>query len=53
MALIAVALDGETAREARRVGFEKRLRAIAQGPDGALWIAEDGKGANLFKLTAR
>lgn len=52
-ALIAVALDGETAREAGRYTFDKRLRAIAQGPDGALWIAEDGKGGRLLKLTAR
>lgn len=52
-ALVAVGIDGETARETARYGFEKRLRAIAQGPDGALWIAEDGKGARLLKLTAR
>lgn len=52
-ALIAVALDGENAREAARYGFDKRLRAIAQGPDGAVWIAEDGKGARLLRLTAR
>ena len=52
-ALIAVALDGETARETGRYTFDKRLRAIAQGPDGALWIAEDGKGGRLLKLTAR
>lgn len=52
-ALVDVALEGDSAREAKRYGFEKRLRAIAQGPDGAIWIAEDGKGANLIKLTPR
>jgi glucose/arabinose dehydrogenase len=52
-ALIDVALDGENAREAERYGFERRLRAIAQGPDGAVYIAEDGKGAALFRLTPR
>ena len=52
-ALIDVTLDGESAAETARYDFENRLRAIAQGPDGALWIAEDGKGARLFKLTAR
>lgn len=52
-ALVTVAFDGEAAREASRYGFEKRLRAIAQGPDGAVWIAEDGKGAKLFKLMPR
>jgi glucose/arabinose dehydrogenase len=30
-----------------------RLRSIAQGPDGAIWIAEDGKDGKLLKLTAR
>mgnify|MGYP005854810523 CR=1 FL=1 len=52
-ALIDVAITGENAREVARHGFENRLRAIAQGPDGAIWIAEDGKGAKLVKLTAR
>lgn len=52
-ALVEVAIDGETAREVTRYGFESRLRSIAQGPDGAIWIAEDGKGAKLMKLTAR
>lgn len=52
-ALVDVAIEGESAREVARYGFEKRLRAIAQGPDGALYIAEDGKGARLLKLTPR
>jgi glucose/arabinose dehydrogenase len=52
-ALVDVALDGESAREVTRWGFEKRLRSLAQGPDGAIWVAEDGKGARLLKLTAR
>lgn len=52
-ALVAVTIEGESARETARWGFEKRLRSIAQGPDGAIWIAEDGKGARLFKLTPR
>ena len=52
-ALVAVAIDGESAREVARFPFAKRLRAIAQGPDGALWVAEDGKGARLLKLTTK
>ncbi len=53
MALVDVALDGESAREVTRYTFDKRLRSLAQGPDGAIWVAEDGKGARLLKLTAR
>lgn len=52
-AVIDVAIDGESATEVARHDFDKRMRAIAQGPDGSVWVAEDGKGARLFKLTAR
>lgn len=52
-AIVDVAIEGETAREVARHEFDKRLRSIAQGPDGAVWVAEDGKGAKLLKLTAR
>ncbi|MBA4046504.1 MAG: dehydrogenase [Erythrobacter sp.] len=52
-ALVDVVIDGDSAREVTRHEFDNRLRAMAQGPDGALWIAEDGKGAKLMKLTPR
>jgi glucose/arabinose dehydrogenase len=52
-AIIDVAIEGESAREMGRYEFDRRLRSIAQGPDGALWVAQDGKGAKLLKLTAR
>ncbi len=52
-AIVDVVIEGESAREATRFEFDNRLRSIAQGPDGAIWIAEDGKGAKLLKLTAR
>ena len=52
-AIVDVAIDGDSAREVTRYEFDKRLRALAQGPDGALWVAEDGKGGRLLKLTAK
>lgn len=52
-AIVDVAIEGDKAREVARYEFDQRLRAIAQGPDGALWIAEDGKDAKLLKLTGR
>jgi aldose sugar dehydrogenase len=55
-ALVRVAFDGGSAREVARYEMPARLRSIAQGPDGAIWIAEDGKGGTggrLLKLTAR
>lgn len=51
-ALVRVAIDGDTASEAARYEFDARLRSVEQGPDGAIWVAEDGKGGRLLKLTA-
>lgn len=54
-ALVRVAFEGETAREVARHPMEHRIRDIAQGPDGAVWLLEDGREAGagrLLKLTA-
>jgi glucose/arabinose dehydrogenase len=29
----------------------KRMRAVAQGSDGAVWMLEDKKGGRLLRLT--
>lgn len=50
-AIIRVSFDGEKARETARYPMGKRLRSLTEGPDGAIWVAEDGKGARLLKLT--
>ncbi len=49
--LVRVEIEGESAREVARYDFENRLRSIEQGPDGAIWIAEDGAGGRILKLT--
>ena len=51
--LVRVAFDGDTAREAERFGMGKRMRGIAQGPAGALWLLEDGNDGRLLKLTPK
>ena len=51
--LVRVAIDGSTAREIERIDLGHRIREIEQGPDGAVWIAEDGKGGRLRKLVAK
>ena len=50
-ALIRVAIDGETAREVARYDMDNRIRSVVEGPDGALWVLEDGETGRLLKLT--
>ncbi len=55
--LVRVEFDGESAREAQRFDMGRRIRAVEQGPDGAIWLLEGGRpgrGGNgyLLKLTA-
>lgn len=52
--LVRVAIDGESAREVARHPMPNRIRSIAEGPDGAIWLLEDGRftdSARLLKLT--
>jgi glucose/arabinose dehydrogenase len=51
--LVRVAFDGDTAHEAERFDMGKRIREVEQGPDGALWLLEDGNNARLLKLTPK
>lgn len=54
LGLVRVEFDGEAAEEAERFNLERRVREVEQGPDGAIWLLEDGKrGGNgtLLKLT--
>lgn len=50
-ALVRVEVDGESAREAARYDMGERIREVEQGPDGAVWLLEDGGGGRLLKLT--
>ena len=48
--LVRIEFNGETAREAERLDMHRRIREVEQGPDGAIWLLEDGRG-RLLKLT--
>jgi glucose/arabinose dehydrogenase len=49
--LVRVAIDAQGhAREAARYAMGERIRAIAQGPAGDVWLLEDGKGGRLLRL---
>ena len=50
-ALILVDLKGDAAEEAERFEWGARIRAVEQGPEGALFDREDGDGGGLLKLT--
>jgi len=50
-ALIRVDIDGARATKADQWDMGKRIRAVDQGPDGAVYLLEDGPGARLLRLT--
>jgi glucose/arabinose dehydrogenase len=54
MSLVRIEFQGETAREAERFDMQRRIREVEQGPDGAIWLLEDGTREGkgwLLKLT--
>ena len=51
--LVRIEFDGENAREAERFEMGQRIREVEQGPEGAIWLLEDGVGGRLLKLTAK
>lgn len=52
-ALVRVELSDESAREVARYDMGERIRAVTQGPDGALWLLEDGGNGDLLRLVPR
>jgi predicted MFS family arabinose efflux permease len=39
--------------EAERWDMGARIRDVAVGPDGAVWVIEDGRGGKLLRITPR
>lgn len=53
-ALIRVKIDGDHAGKAAQWDMGERIREVEQGPDGALWLLEDGRdggSGRLLRLT--
>jgi glucose/arabinose dehydrogenase len=53
-ALIRIEVNGATARKADQWDMGTRIRDVVEGPDGALYLLEDGErgsGGKLLKLT--
>jgi glucose/arabinose dehydrogenase len=50
--LIRVTFDGDTARKADEWDMPRaRIRFVGEGPDGAIYLLEDGAGGRLLRLT--
>ncbi|QPC99499.1 PQQ-dependent sugar dehydrogenase [Qipengyuania soli] len=49
-AIVRVRIDGESAREVTRYPMDNRVRSVIEGPDGALWVLEDGSDGRLLEL---
>ena len=52
-ALIRIDLDGEQANKGDQWDMGARIREVEQGPDGAIWVLEDGPKGRLLELTPR
>ena len=51
--LVRIEFEGLEAREAQRFNMRARIRSVNQGPDGAIWLLQDGDdGGRLLRLTA-
>lgn len=50
-ALIRVTFRGDTAQKADRWDMGNRIRFVGQGPDGAIYLLEDGPDGRMLRLT--
>lgn len=51
--LVRVDLNGTQATKGDQWPMGARIRDVAEGPDGAIWVIEDGAKGRLLKLTPR
>ena len=55
-AIVRIELDGVDARDVERYEMGARIRAVVEGPDGAIWVLEDDEDEStgrLLKLTPK
>ncbi len=50
-ALVRVDLDGQRTGDDQVFDMGERIRAVEQGPDGAIWLLEDEGAGRLLRLT--
>lgn len=49
--LVRVELDGTSAREAERFAMGAEIRGVRQGPDGSIWVLQNGRDGRLLRLS--
>jgi glucose/arabinose dehydrogenase len=49
--LVHVRIDGDQAKAINQWDMGSRIRFVGEGPDGAIYILEDGSGGRLLRLT--
>jgi glucose/arabinose dehydrogenase len=50
-ALIRLTLEGNVVKKEERIGLRRRVRDVAEAPDGALLLLTDSKDGELLRLT--
>jgi glucose/arabinose dehydrogenase len=48
--IVRVRVTGNTASEAARLSLGSRIREVEEGPDGSIWVLQDGANARLIQL---
>ena len=51
--IVRIVVNGTQAAQANRWDMDNRIRFVTAGPDGALWVLEDGNGGRLLRLTPK
>ena len=49
--LVRIEFTGASSRDAERYAMGERIRAVRQGPEGAIYLLEDGADGRLLRLT--
>jgi glucose/arabinose dehydrogenase len=52
-ALVRVIINGDQARKAEQWDMGMRIRFVGQGPDGAVYLLEDGSDGRMLRLTPK
>lgn len=52
-AIVIVDITQKPVKEVQRLNMGERIRGVLEADDGSIWVIEDGKNAQLLRLTAK